>query len=356
LNFAMKGIIILIFVLLLSGFLIIRQDRQFDIPKGETKPLTANNMSDINVDVRGDVSGDNAAAFRGKRSQKEILVTNNIRHSIPLEEILSGGVAKDDIPSIDKPKFVSAGQASFLNDDDVGLGLLIGDEARFYPYQILVHHEIVNDRFLDRAVAVTYCPLCATGVVFDAMLDAEPMEFGVSGKLWQSNLLMYNRSVDEKDESLWSQVLGEAVLGAHTGKKLAIISSDTVLFSNWKEAHPDTKVLSRDTGFSRSYGRDPYGNYYTSERIIFPTATRDPRLHPKTYVLGIEIDNHYKAYEADKLALGETIDEFAGQSIRITKDDIGVVRMSVSGKPIPYIGGFWFSWIAVHQDSELFGN
>lgn len=292
----------------------------------------------------------NSSVVSGTR---EIMTDDGIMHSIPLDEILEGGPGKDGIPSIDNPKFTSASSATYLNDEDPGIGLTVNGESRFYPYRILVWHEIVNDTAAGQPVLVTYCPLCATGIVFDRRLNGEAQEFGVSGKLWQSNLLMYNRAQDEKDESLWSQVLGEAVVGVHTGKRLSVVRSDVVRWGEWKEAHPDTLALSRDTGTSRDYGSDPYGDYYTSESVSFGAAFSDERLHPKALVHGIEIDGAYKAY-ADSALSGTATDRFAGKNIVVTKSASGEIIFTADGKSLPSIPGFWFSWLAVHPETELY--
>lgn len=287
-------------------------------------------------------------------SMRETTTTNGVMHSIPLDAILEGGPGKDGIPSIDNPRFMSAADAAYLNDEDPGIGLSVNGESRFYPYRILVWHEIVNDTIAGRAVLVTYCPLCATGIVFDRRIDGEAQEFGVSGKLWQSNLLMYNRAANEDDESLWSQVLGEAVVGVHTRKKLAVVPSDIARWSDWEAAHPGTLVLSTDTGVNRDYGRDPYGDYYTTESVSFGANFRDTRLHPKALVHGIEIDGAFKAYADERLAhVGTLDDSFAGKKIRVTKTSSGV-RFEADGQSLASIPGFWFSWLAVHPDTELY--
>lgn len=286
-------------------------------------------------------------------STREITTDNGVVHSIPLNEILEGGPGKDGIPSIDNPKFSSVADATYLKDDDPGIGLTVNGESRFYPYRILVWHEIVNDTIAGEPVLVTYCPLCATGIVFDRRVDGETQEFGVSGKLWQSNLLMYNRAGDEKNESLWSQVLGEAVVGVHTGKKLSVVRSDIVRWGEWRKAHPDTLALSRETGAFRDYGRDPYGDYYTSESVSFGASFSDTRLHPKALVHGIEIDGAYRAY-ADSALSGTVTDTFAGKRVVVTKTVSGEITFTADGESLASIPGFWFSWLAVHPETELF--
>ena len=326
------------------------QGKQFSLPTGETSTY--------------EIGGPETAAIQTMQTQREVLTTDGIKHSIPLNEILSGGPGKDGIPAIDNPKFVSAAEATYLNDTDPGIGVTVKGESRFYPYRILVWHEIVNDTIAGEPVLVTYCPLCATGIVFERKVDGEAQEFGVSGRLWQSNLLMYNRpstalgagARNEENESLWSQVLGEAVLGVHTGKKLSIVRSDVVRFGEWETTHPDTKVLSQETGTARDYGRDPYGDYYTSESVSFGATFSDTRLHPKTLVHGVEINGQYKAYpnEALKTMTGTLTDIFAGKEIIITRTDPGEIRFTADGKSLASIPGFWFSWIAVHPETELF--
>lgn len=337
------------------------QQRQFPVPSGETGFLQEEQGSEQNISAEAPVG---SPTTQPMTSQRDILITNGVKHSIPLGEILSGGPGKDGIPSIDNPKFVSASAATFLDDSDPGLGLTVQGESRFYPYRILVWHEIVNDTIAGEPVLVTYCPLCATGIVFGRSVDGKVQEFGVSGRLWQSNLLMYNRpstalgagAATTENESLWSQVLGEAVLGVSTGKRLSIIRSDVVRWDNWKKAHADTTVLSEDTGAARDYGRDPYGNYYTSESVSFGATFTDTRLHPKALVHGIEIAGQYKAYddEALKTLTGTLTDTFADTEIVITRTDPGEIRFTANGKPLASIPGFWFSWLAVHPETELY--
>ena len=292
-------------------------------------------------------------------STRKIFVTDGVKHSVPLDEIIGGGPPKDGIPSIDNPVFVSVKDADkLLNNDSVGLGFVWKGEARFYPYQILVWHEIVNDEIKGDPVLISYCPLCATAIVFERKLNGEAVEFGTSGKLWKSNLVMYNRSSDPEKESLWSQLLGEGIVGEFTGKKLKVLPSDTIKYGDWKSKYKDTKVLSRDTGAIRAYGVDPYGDYYTDSSVSFGATFNDDRLHPKEIVLGIEIKGKYKAYKKDALVIGDTSDIFNGVSLLITKDEVGQVRIvkKETGEEVPITAGFWFAWLAVHPNTELYLN
>ena len=288
---------------------------------------------------------------------KEIMVTDGTKHSVQLDEILGGGQPKDGIPSIDNPKFVSIAEAEkFLNDDEPGLTLDIDSTARFYPFQILVWHEIVNDIVGGQRVLITYCPLCLSGIVFDPVVQDERVEFGTSGKLWNSNLVMYDRKTD----SLWSQILGEAIVGKLTGTQLKVLSSDMTRFGEFKKLHLQGTVLSRDTETTRFYGQDPYGDYYTTTGTYFPVGKKDNRLGDKDFVLGIVVNGKAKAYwpEAVKKA-GEVSDRFEGKDIiaRYEKD-IDAVRLfekKADGtvERINQFGAFWFSWAATHPDTEV---
>jgi len=358
-------IAIVILVIIIGSILFITRGDKFELPSGETTLLEETtdmeeNVSDVGITEEEDMKIGLAKASDvaiGAFSTREIFVTDGVKHSIPLNEILSGGPAKDGIPSIDNPKFVDTKEAdTYLSDEDPGLGLSYKGENRFYPYSVLVWHELVNDTVAGDPLLVSYCPLCLTGIIFDRNIDGVPTEFGVSGRLWKSNLLMYNRAGNEDDESLWSQVLGEAVLGIDTGKKLVIVRSGAVRYGEWKKEHKDTKILSKDTGFSRNYGRDPYGDYYTNRDVSFGATFSDDRLHPKAYVLGIEKNGQFKAYDFETLPVGETVDTFKGERVVLEKNNIGEVQIFIgeNNEPLSYIGGFWFSWLAVHPDTELF--
>lgn len=296
--------------------------------------------------------------------KKEIMITDGVKHSVPLSEILGGGPPKDGIPSIDHPKFVSVAEAgNFLKDSEPGIALSIDNADRFYPFQILVWHEIVNDNIGGKRVLVTYCPLCLSGIVFDPAVNGERVEFGTSGKLWNSNLVMYDRKTD----SLWSQILGEAIAGEMTGTKLAVLPSDQIRFGEWKKLHPEGVVLSRDTGATRFYGQDPYGDYYTTPGTFFPVNKKDNRLSEKEFVLGITVNGKAKAYYPPAIKKsGRVEDKFEGKTIIAEYEkDIDAVRIfsAEGGSPegrekklerINPFGAFWFSWVAAHPDTELF--
>lgn len=288
---------------------------------------------------------------------KKVIITDGVRHSVPLEEIISGGPPKDGIPSIDDPKFVFVEEAGkFLGDNEPGVAFSRGDTHRFYPYQILVWHEIVNDIVGGERILVTYCPLCLTGYVFDPVVKGERVEFGTSGKLWKSNLVMYDR----KTESLWPQVLGEAVVGEVTGERLPVLPSDQMRYGDWKRKFPNGQILSRDTGAVRFYGSNPYGDYFKPVDFALNLAGRkDARLPPEAFVFGIVSSGKSKAYYTEAVKnKGEIKDEFGGKKIVLRYEkDLDVVRVYniVNGEEerINPFSAFWFSWVSAHPETEL---
>jgi hypothetical protein len=269
------------------------------------------------------------------------------------DKIISGGPPKDGIPSIDKPTFVSVDEADeWIEDNELVLALEYNNEKRVYPLQIMVWHEIVNDEINNEPILITYCPLCGSGIAYIREIDGEEVEFGTSGKLFNSNLVMYDR----KTESYWTQIDGRAIVGELTGMELESISIDTVTWRDWKK-HNDSKVLSQDTGFNREYGRDPYGNYYEDSFLFFPVENEDDRVHAKNVVFGIEINGEYKAYKEDDLIeLEEIQDVVDGVNVKIERRDDGVVMVTNldSEEEIVKERDFWFAWYAFHPNTSLY--
>jgi len=200
------------------------------------------------------------------------------------DELLAGGPPPDGIPAIDEPKFVRASTATFLDDDEPVLAIEVDGDARAYPIQIMTWHELVNDTIAGRPVTISYCPLCNSAIAYDRRLGDRVLNFGTSGMLYQSALVMYDRQT----ESLWSHFTGEAVIGVLTGEKLDLIPMSTVSWSDWLEANPDGLVLSRDTGHSRNYGENPYPGYDDVDNPPFAFEGEvDGRLAAKERVVGI---------------------------------------------------------------------
>ena len=206
---------------------------------------------------------------------------------VPFVELMSGGPPPDGIPPIDSPTFLQAADVDFLADNEPVMAVEIGGDARAYPVQVLIWHEIVNDTVGGVPVAVTYCPLCNSAVAYDRRVGERVLDFGTSGLLWNSALVMYDRQT----ESLWSHFIGDSIAGVLTGTELDTFPVATVSWRAWRDAHPDGLVLSRDTGFDRDYGRTPYPGYddLTSQPFLFEGEV-DGRFTAMTRVVGVEID------------------------------------------------------------------
>jgi hypothetical protein len=222
------------------------------------------------------------------------------RHTVPYSEILSGGPPKDGIPALDDPKFVTVDEAdAWLEPQEPVILFEENGDARAYPLQILMWHEIVNDVVGDVPVTLTFCPLCNTGIAFERTFDGQVLDFGTSGRLRFSNLIMYDRQT----ETWWQQASGEGIAGEYAGRQLTFLPASIVGWAVFKEAHPDGKVLSQDTGFSRDYGRNPYIGYDDVNRSPFLyDGPRTPgELPPMARVLTVELNGEAVAYPNDVL-------------------------------------------------------
>lgn len=272
---------------------------------------------------------------------------------VPLDEIISGGPPRDGIPPIDNPKFVDAKKAKdFVKDDTLGILVKVDNNIRFYPYNILTWHEIVNDEVDGKPLSITFCPLCATGIVFEREVNNKILDFGTSGKLYQSNLVMYDRQTD----TLWSQAEGRAIRGDLFPTKLTTYPSSILEFSKAAELNPGMKVLSTDTGHIRNYRLNPYQGYEDTEDIYFPIKNSDKRLPAKLLIYGISIDGKFKAYDYDKLIQkGELSDTLNGHSleISITDEDEIIVFDKSANKRIVGFNSFWFSFATHNPDAEI---
>ena len=171
--------------------------------------------------------------------------------TVPAADLLPGGPPKDGIPALTDPDFIAAEEVSFLEPNDRVLGVIANGVTKAYPLSIMTRHEIVNDTFDGRPVVVTYCPLCFAGMVFDARIEGRRQTFGVSGLLYNSDVVLYDRET----ESLWSQLLQQAISGPRRGQALTLLHSTNTTWSDWRERHPGTLVLSDHTGFAVDFGR-----------------------------------------------------------------------------------------------------
>ena len=235
-------------------------------------------------------------------------LTDFSKASIRLDE-LTRGAPRDAIPALSRPQFLPVSEVDFLKDVEPVIAFQEGEDARAYPLQILIWHEIVNDVVGGRPVLITFCPLCNTAIAFDRTVEGKTLEFGVSGFLRNSDLVMY----DQLTESLWQQVTGEALIGTYVGTRLELLPSSIISWADFKEAFPAGLVLSRETGHSRRYGTNPYVGYddVNSSPFLFD-GTADGRLAAMERVVTVEIDGDVAAYPFSRLEANPVVHDTVG--------------------------------------------
>jgi Protein of unknown function (DUF3179) len=314
-----------------------------------------------------------------------------VEHEIRLEEIAWGGVPKDGIPALTNPKHTAAADATWLQDDELVFGLEIESDARAWPLRVLDWHEMLNDVVGGVPVTLAYCALCGSGILYDARVPGHdgPFVFGSSGFVYRSNKLMY----DQTTHSLWHQFTGRPVVGSLTGSGIAleVLPVTITTWRAWQAKHPDTKVLSLDTGHERDYTPgEPYGDYFASDGLMFPALVADARLAPKDYVFALRADGREQAWSLADFEGGRVINatvgdlpvvligdaatrtvrayeagsrEFAagadaatlvadGQSWRIEEDAL----VSPDGTRLPRLPGhiaYWFAWQGFVEGAPL---
>jgi hypothetical protein len=297
---------------------------------------------------------------------------------------VSGGPPKDGIPSIDEPSFVGSDDAGFLDPGDPVFGVARDGTVKAYPQKILVQHEIVNDRLGDFPVAVTYCPLTGTVQGF----ERGETTFGVSGRLINNNLVMYDRAT----EAWWPQILATSIPGpwnpdpgTHSLREFRLVWTS---WEQWRTRHPDTRVLSTDTGFARNYGRDPYGSYdpprgyYTSDSTLFERLNRDDRFGPKRVFMGARTAEGAVAFDKSRLLEERVVrGELGGTPVVAVADrrlDTGYVYLNPEERPVsadgesiragesssepdalPLAGihtfdAMWFAWHGYYPDTDVY--
>lgn len=211
--------------------------------------------------------------------------TDFSRTRVDFKEIISGGPPKDGIPSIDKPRFVPVAKEAALSGRDPVLSLTIGKQTRAYPLRVLIWHEIVNDVVGGVPVAVTYCPLCNSGVIFDRRLNGRVLEFGTTGKLRNSDLVMYDR----QSESWWQQFTGEAIVGELTGETLKKLPARLESFADFKaRAGAGAEVLQPPAATGRSYGRNPYTGYDSASKPFLYSGSMPDGIEPLARVVAVQ--------------------------------------------------------------------
>ncbi|MEM7119507.1 MAG: DUF3179 domain-containing protein, partial [Chloroflexota bacterium] len=234
---------------------------------------------------------------------------------------------RDAIPPLYEPRFETAVSAKWLSEHDFVLGYAAGDEAYAYPFKILNFHEIASHEVNGIPIMATYCPLCRSGVVYDRRIDGEgePLLFGNTSALYESDMVM----LDHKTGSYWVQVSGEAVVGPLSGTSLTVLPSQTTTWGAWQAQHPNTLVLSQNTGFDRNYTRDPFSGYReqlnATERFAFPVteAVDDPRLGPGDVVLGVEVGEAVRAYPLEQLGNAAVNDEIGETAVVVFSHERG---------------------------------
>ena len=209
--------------------------------------------------------------------------TDFSKAAVDFSEIRSGGPPKDGIPSIDAPAFISVEEEDGLDPREPVIGLAVDGEARAYPLRILTWHEIVNDEIAGVPVAVTYCPLCNAAIVFDRRVDGQVLEFGTTGKLRKSDLIMYDRQT----ESWWQQFLGEAIVGEMTGTRLTMLPSRLESWARFKERHPEGEVLVPNDPDMRRYGDNPYIRYDSASQPFLYDGSLPQGIEPMAYVVAV---------------------------------------------------------------------
>lgn len=274
---------------------------------------------------------------------------------VPSDDILWGGVPRDGIPPIHKPKFVAASDATFLSDKDRVLGVVRNGITKAYPIRILDRHEVVNDHFGDEAIVVTYCPLCFSGMAFAVRFDGADLTFGVSGLLYNSDVLLF----DYRTGSLWSQILSKAISGPLKGTDIPAIPAAHTTWRDWRERHPDTLVLSTDTGFRARYNSSPYAEYQSRDRLMFPVGRRNGAYRNKEFVLGVTINGVHKAYPFRELRKhGQTsfADTVGGTALTIEwRESENYARaVDANGEEVPTVIVYWFAWYAFHPATRVF--
>ncbi len=273
---------------------------------------------------------------------------------VPVEQVFDGGPGKDGIPALLNPELSSVSDISFMKDDDFIIAVKMGEEVRGYPHPILDWHEIINDEIGSEKFAVTYCPLTGSAIGWGRKLNGKESTFGVSGLLYNSNLIPYDRLTG----SHWSQMLDKCINGELIGKEPAKFQVIEMSWKSFKNVFPDAQVVNSNTGHSRSYGVYPYGNYKTDQfSLLFPIQPTDNRLPWKERVLGVVNGSFSKAYKLNENFDGNNvfIDTLAGEEIIVVRNSaakFGVVFKNYLGsKKIDFIQAVQDSLPVVMRDS-----
>jgi hypothetical protein len=241
--------------------------------------------------------------------------TDFSKHSVPYSEILSGGPPKDGIPALKDPQFISISEAdAWLKSKEPVILVQVGNDAKAYPIQILIWHEIANDTVGGEPLVVTFCPLCNTAITFKRTVKGQVLDFGTTGRLRYSNLIMYDRQT----ETWWQQATGEAIAGELTGRQLEFYPATIISWQDFKASYPQGQVLSRETGYLRDYGHNPYIGYddVNNPPFLYQGPATPDQLPPVARVLTIDLNGEVVAYPYETLEkIGVVNDMVGGEAV-----------------------------------------
>ena len=277
---------------------------------------------------------------------------------IPKDEIRNGGPGKDGIPALINPRTIAAEAAMTLKPQDRVVGVLVNGESRAYPVSILTWHEVINDTVGGQPVAVTYCPLCDSAAVFNRNTSAGVKEFGVSGLLYNSNVLMFDRG--GQPEGLWSQLGAKAVSGPAAPLSLETLPVELTTWEDWRARHPQTVVLSARTGFPRNYRHNPYAGYFDRPGLMFPVRPLSDRLPAKAKVLGVWTrEGRATAYPLSAFSHENRAREFkdrvGDRSVTLHYDPKAKgLRIVAADAGVSWMYSLWFAWYAFHPKTIVF--
>lgn len=266
-----------------------------------------------------------------------------------LTKALSGGPGKDGIPSLDAPKFVSVD--TFKHPDSVqAIVMKDGETVKVYPYNILNWHEIVNDTVAGVPVAVTFCPLCGSAIVYDRRVNDETLTFGVSGFLLESNMIMFDR----ENEALWQQSTGKVLAGRDLDTELKLAPFQRLTMGEVKELYPSAQVLSEDTGHRRDYGRNPYSGYEDSEGYIFSPSREDARYPSKTIFVVFRYEGKIIGTPYLELTDGDRFEtSMLGDTLTLERLGDLLTITDPKGNEVPFYFEMWFSFATQHGEEAI---
>ena len=332
-HFSLKNLIVFLVSITLLGLLTLGGTVIFT---DEPEDLPSNSVLGVSNDLRP------LELSRDKESSVDIL------------EITETGIYPGAVPALIEPGFDSTRMSdSYLADEALGIGLEINGEPRFYPNQILVWHSVINDVIEDTPVLISFCPFCSSSVVFSREVEGSVLTFQTSTKLWQDNLLM--RDTNNTNNSLWSSLIGEAIYGPRTSAKLELLPSQNTTYAEWKALHPETKVLSTNTGYNRPYNQNPFENESIYEGFQDPHAKPDPR----TFMVSFVYKDEPFAYSITKLAeLQTATTEIQGDEVVLQKRGSDIVSIAydnntLTEQELEFVIAPLFVWRSLYPEGTI---